>query len=41
MLARLLAGLLPLPDAPRLIESMEQLYREAWRRAVREARASC
>jgi protein O-GlcNAc transferase len=31
----------PLLDAPRFVEALEQLYREAWRRAVGETQASC
>ena len=31
----------PLLDAPRFAGALEQLYREAWRRAVGETRASC
>jgi len=41
MLGRMLAGLLPLLDAPRFVEALEQLYRGAWQRAVGESEASC
>jgi len=31
----------PLLDAPRFVQALEQLYRDAWRDAVLQQRASC
>lgn len=31
----------PLLDAPRFVQALEQLYRDAWRKAVQEPQASC